>query len=128
MHWSIELIEDKNYVKVMLTGAFDAGEHLRMVEDILAQKYWKSDMSVLIDSRNVSYLNVGIEVMRQASDNMAKFDAQIGSGKAAILMESLSSFGKGRQFEILADEKASANIRVFLDENQAIEWLDSKES
>lgn len=127
MDWSIEVSGDKNYVKVVLEGAFNTSDHLRMIEDTLSHKYWKSGMNVLIDSRNVSYLNSGIDVMRQASDNMARFDEQIGSGKAAILMGTTFNFGKGRQFEILADEKASAYIRVFLDESHALDWLDGRE-
>ncbi len=123
MDWSIEFVENKHYVKATLTGNFNPGDHLRMIEDILSRKYWKSGMNVLLDSRQVSYLNASIDDMREAGNNMKRFDEQIGTGKAAILMGTAVSFGKGRQFEILADEKSSANIRVFLDENQAIEWL-----
>ena len=48
MDWSIEFIEAENYVKVTLTGDFNASDHLRMIEEILGQKYWKSGMNILI--------------------------------------------------------------------------------
>lgn len=123
MDWSIEFANDKNYVKVVLTGDFNASDHRRMIEDVLSQKYWKSGMNILLDSRLVDYNKATLDVMRQAGDNMSRFETEIGSGKAAVLMETIASFGKGRQFEILTEDKTAAKIRIFLDEIQAVQWL-----
>ena len=123
MKWSIEFTKDKNYITVTLTGNFNASDHRQMIEDILSQNYWKSGMNLLIDSRVVDYSKSTLDVMRQAGANMSKFESQIGSGKAAVLMGTLFEFGKGRQFEILAEDKSPANIRIFLDESQAVQWL-----
>ena len=128
MEWSIEFKKDKNYVKVTLTGIFNASEHLRMIEDVVSQKYWKSGMNLLLDSRLVDYSKATLEVMRQAGSNMSRFESQIGPGKAAVLMATVFEFGKGRQFEMLAEDKSPANIRIFLDEAQALLWLAALES
>jgi hypothetical protein len=123
MDWSIQFTKDKDYVKVTLEGDFNASEHLRMIEDILAQEYWRSGMNLLIDSRSVDYSQATFDVMMQAGSNMSRFESQIGSGKAAVLMETVLTFGKGRQFEMLAEDKSAANIRIFLEESQAVQWL-----
>ena len=123
MDWLIEFTKDSNYVKVTLTGDFNASDHRRMIADILAQKDWQSGMNLLIDSRLVDYSQATLDVMREAGSNMSRFESQIGSGKAAVLMETLLNFGKGRQFEMLAEDKSAANIRIFLDESQAVQWL-----
>jgi hypothetical protein len=123
MDWSIEFAKDENHVKVTLAGSFNASDHLLMIEDILSQKYWKSGMNLLIDSRLVDYSKATLDVMRQAGSNMSRFESQIGSGKAAVLMATVFEFGKGRQFEMLAEDKSPANIRIFLDESQALQWL-----
>ena len=123
MNWIVEFIEDKDYVRVVMEGEFNADDHLRMVEDVLAQKYWKPGMNILLDSRKVDYRNADLAVMRQAADNIIKFDKEIGLGKAANLMGSIPNFGKGRQFELLTDEKILSNVAVFLDENQCLRWL-----
>jgi hypothetical protein len=123
MNWTVELIEDKNYFKITLEGGFNVKDHLRMIEDVISRQIWKSGMNVLLDSRNVDYKNAGVEVMKKAGENMSKFDEQIGEGKAALLMNSIPNFGKGRQFELLTEQKVSANVAVFLEENQALEWL-----
>lgn len=119
MDWSIEFNKDKSFVKVTLAGDFTASEHLRMIEDVLSQKYWKSGMNLLLDSRLVDYSKATLDVMTQAANNMSRFESQIGSGKAAVLMETIFSFGKGRQFEMITEDKSTANIRIFLDESWA---------
>lgn len=124
MDWSIDFIKDKNYAKVTLAGNFNVSDHLRMIEDVLSQNYWKSGLNLLIDSRLVDYSKATLDIMRQAGSNMSRFEAQIGSGKAAVLMETIHSFAKGRQFEMLTEDKSAANIRIFLDEDQAIHWLE----
>jgi hypothetical protein len=95
MNWSIEFVEDKNYVKTTLAGDFNPSDHLRMIEDILSMKYWQSGMNVLLDSRQVNYLNSGIDAMKETGNNMKRFDEQIGMGKAAILMGTTVSFVRG---------------------------------
>jgi len=124
MDWSIEFTKDKNYVKVTVRGVFNAFNHLLMIEDIVSQKYWKSGMNLLADIRLVDQSKATLDAMRQAASNMNRFKSQIGSGKAAVLVAKTFEFGKGRQFEMLAEDKSEANIRIFLDESQAVQWLD----
>ena len=123
MNWTVEIVEKKNYFKIILEGEFNVGDHLHMIEDVISRQIWTAGMNVLLDSRKVDYSKTDAGIMKQAGENMSKFDAQIGEGKAAILMGSLPSFGKGRQFELMTEEKVSANVSVFLDETRALKWL-----
>lgn len=123
MDWVAEFCQEQNYVKVVLEGDFDPTDHFQMMEDVLSREYWKPGMHILIDSSLVNYANATSEVMRQASDNMSIFRSSVGSGKAAVLMATMANFGKGRQFETLAEGKSQANIRVFGDEISAIRWI-----
>lgn len=123
MIWITEFIKDKNYMRAVLGGKFDVDDHLAMIKSIVSLAAWKPGMNILLDSRRVDYTHSSLDVMRQAGGNMAKFDKEIGNGKAAILMASLISFGKGRQFEMVTEENVSAHIGVFSEEKRAIDWL-----
>ena len=123
MNWTIDYIETQAFVKVITEGEFAAVDHLKMTEDIISRDFWEPGMAVLFDHRKLNFGNTGFDAMKQASINHEKNDARIGNGKAAILMKSVSDFGLGRQFEMLTDEKVSANVHVFLDEKQALRWL-----
>jgi hypothetical protein len=61
--------------------------------------------------------------MYQGGDNHLRNDEHIGDGRAAILVRSLSDYGRGRQFELLTQGRVSATMRVFLDEAEARDWL-----
>lgn len=123
MNWSIEFTDGDGYAKVALEGRFNASDHRRMIADVVSRDFWKSGMNVLFDSRLVDYTSATMEVVRQAADNLASFKSEIGSGKAAILMASGLGFGKGRQFQLVAEGKFAAKIRIFQSEMEASQWL-----
>jgi hypothetical protein len=113
-------LKNENYVRVTVEGAFNASDHLQMIEDIISREFWKPGMNRLIDSLNVDYSKANMNIMSQACDNLKRYDKENGSGKIALLMGTVSNYGKGRQFETLTNEGVSAKIRIFLDEYQAI--------
>lgn len=123
MNWTIKLNETQSFLTVTIKGTFNADDHFRMIEEIISKPFWKPGMNVLFDSRELNHLESDFYIMQEASINMAKFDAQIGSGKAAILMRGTDNFKKGQQFEMLTEAKVSAEIGVFQDEAAAVEWL-----
>lgn len=94
-----------------------------MIEDIVSRPGWRPGTDVLFDHRGLSFGDADLRAMYQASGNHLQNDARIGSGKAAILMRSLSDYGRGRQFELLTADRASATLAVFLDEAEALDWL-----
>ena len=123
MHWNVELSEADEYAIVTTSGTFNAADHLRMIEDIVSRPGWRPGTDVLFDHRGLSFGNANLADMYQASANHLLNDARIGSGKAAILMRSLSDYGRGRQFELLTADRVSATLCVFLDEAEALDWL-----
>jgi len=123
MYWTVENIADKHFVKVVTMGDFTAADHQRMTEDILSQKFWKPGMNVLFDHRNLNFGVTSVPLMKEIGNTHIENDAQIGNGKAAILMKSLPDFARGRQFEVITEGKIAANIQVFRDEKKALAWL-----
>lgn len=123
MNWTIENIEDKNFVKVIADGAFDADAHLEMLKDLVARRFWKPGTAVLIDFRGVETAGVSLEDIRQASGNRQQIDDRLGDGKSAYLMKSLADFARGRQFQLLTEDKVASALCIFMDEDKALNWL-----
>ncbi len=125
MNWTIEYKKEQNFVKIVTEGGFTVGDHLAMIKDIISQKFWKPGMNTFFDHRKLEFSETTVELMKTVSENHKKYEAQIGGGKAAILMKSLEDYLRGRQFELLTSSHASAKMNIFMDEAEAIKWLTS---
>lgn len=123
MNWSATYIQDKHYVEIVLEGNFTAESLIQMMDDVVAKEYWQPGMNVLSDFRKVKFDSDSLVAIRKVSEDRLKKDKQIGSGKSALLMNSLADYGRGRQYQLLIESKISASLRVFTDEKEAIDWL-----
>jgi len=121
--WTIELIKPAHFVKVTAQGDFTLADCRAMKEDILARDYWQPSMNVLIDYRGTSFTNLNLDVLREVGAFHQTVNEQLGSGRMALLMRSPHDFGLARQYEMITEGKVLSHIRVFLDENKALEWL-----
>jgi len=123
MHWTVELPGADEYAIVTTSGTFSAADHLRMVEDIVSRPGWRPGTDVLFDHRGLSFDDADLRAMYEARGNHLANDARIGGGKAAVLVRSVSDYGRGRQFELLTADRISATLRVFIDPAEALDWL-----
>jgi hypothetical protein len=124
MRWTVELPGAGGYAVVTTSGTFDVPDHLRMIEDITTRPGWRPGMDALFDHRALDLGEAAdLRAMYEAGDNHRRNDEVIGDGRAAILVRSLSDYGRGRQFELLTEGRVSATLRVFMDEAEARDWL-----
>ncbi len=82
-------------------------------------------MNVLFDDRKVEFNETTVELVKKVSEDYSAREKQIGNGKAAILMKSLTDYARGRQFELLTEKRVSSELNVFTDEDKAVNWLTS---
>lgn len=122
MNWTIEKIDDGNFVKVTAEGLFDVEEHFTMLEELVSRRFWRAGTAILFDFRLLEFVG-DIETVRQASANRQQFDLRLGDGKSAFLMKSLADFARGRQFQLLTENKVSSDLGVFMEEDKAVEWV-----
>jgi hypothetical protein len=123
MRWTVDLSGADEYAIVTTSGTFDAADHLRMIEDIVSRPGWRPGTDVLFDHRGLSFDDADLAAMYQAGTNHLANDARIGGGKAAVLVRSVSDYGRGRQFELLTADRISATLCIFMDPAEAIDWL-----
>lgn len=123
MEWTVDVDAQHGYVRVKTSGTFSVPDHLRMIDDILSRSFWVPGKDAFFDHRLLDMAGVTFQTMQAASQNHLRNNTRIGNGKAAILMGSPAAFGSARQFELLVDGQAGADLRVFLDEEAALHWL-----
>ncbi len=123
MHWTIEPDHASGFVRITTSGLFGAADHLRMIDDILSQPFWRPGTRTLFDHRALDFGSATYEMMRAATANHLANDDRIGNGRTAILVGSLAAFGSVRQFELLVADHSATPMRVFQDEAAALAWL-----
>ena len=123
MKWKIEFVEDKNYVRITTEGKYTPATHRQMGEDFLSKEFWQPGMPVLLDNRALDYSEADTKDLEISSCDMLKSNERIGDSKIAFLISSVESYKVIREFELITEEEVSAWMQVFLDENQALRWL-----
>ena len=123
MEWEVVFDEARGTAIVTTRGEFDAVDHARMVADIVGRPEWRPGHPVLFDHRALDFGAAGFQQMFVAGGNHRAYDARIGNARSALLMKSLDDFGVGRQFQKIVDGRVSANLAVFVDEDEAWSWL-----
>ncbi|HEX8390855.1 MAG TPA: hypothetical protein VF665_00755 [Longimicrobium sp.] len=123
MKWTVDIPEADRHAVVTTSGTFGVADHLRMIEDIVSRPGWRPGTDVLFDHRQLTFGDADFGTMTQARANHLRHNDRIGGGKAAILVRSLSDYGRGRQFELLTNDNVAASLCVFLDPDEAVGWL-----
>lgn len=123
MKWAIESVEQQNFIRIRLSEDYSVSEITQALEDLFSREFWKSGTPILFDDTNLNLTNTSLETIRQASEVHAKYASYYGDSKIAILADSLTDFARGRQFELLAGNKVHTNIRIFMEEDKAVNWL-----
>lgn len=123
MKWTVNFNEVCGAAVVRTRGVFNVSDHGRMVEDIVSREEWRPGHSILFDHRELSFDSIGYEDMVRARENHLAHEARIGNARSAILMKSAADYGVGRQFQLLAEGRVSADLEIFADEQAATAWL-----
>jgi hypothetical protein len=123
MHWNIRNDTDSGYVHAYQSGPFSAEEQAAFLSAIFGSPFWQPGTPLIIDYCSLDMDNVGsgsVEVTRQ---QLAALNGQLGLGKLALLCDNDEKFGVGRQFQALVEDDLDREVRVFRDEDAAVDWV-----
>lgn len=125
MRWTVER-DPRGFLDVRTFDRFDLADHSRLVREIVTRQDWQPGTDVLFDHRHLDFGDAGLAALRVALEHHSAHDADIGDGRAAIVMAEDADFGIGRQFAAIAEDRVSANLQVFREREEAERWLASR--
>jgi hypothetical protein len=126
MDWNVNFDELDGAAIVRTSGVFNVADHGRMVADIVGREEWHPGHPILFDHRALDFAGAGYDQMLGARNNHLAHDSEIQNARSAILMKSSPDFGIGRQFQLLAEGRVGAELRIFADELSARDWVVAK--
>lgn len=127
MKWTIQIAEGNDFIKVNLEGDYSVSEIPQTLTELFSRPDWKPGKSVLFDDTKLVLANTNLDEIKKSSQLYSEYAANYGDSKIAVLAGSLTDFARGRQFELLTGNKVKTNIRIFLKEEEAVNWLNSQQ-
>ena len=127
MKWTIENAGGNSFIKVNLEGEFSVKEMPQTLRELFSLPEWKPGKPVLFDDTKLILTNMDLDEIKKSSQLYSEYAANYGDSKIAVLAGSLTDFARGRQFELLTGNKVKVNIRIFLKEEEAVNWLNSQQ-
>jgi len=124
MNWEIE--NKGAFILVTTLGIYSIQDLAILFDDILLLDGLHPGLKILFDNRNLDCGGLDFHGIQAAKHHYIELDARIGKLRAALLVKSISDFGRGRQIMLLYNSEITGRIRTFLDEIDAIYWLANK--
>ncbi len=125
MEYTIRLDPADGIFTVSHSGDFDIEGLTREAKDLISHPQWRPGSSCLLDYRPVNLLQIPTNTIHQCVDVLQRNDPRLGNSPLAIVVKDRGDFGIGRMFQIIAESRIFASIKVFTDLDAARKWLKS---
>ena len=123
MRWKIDLDSARGFVRAIQSETYSAAEEAKFLNEIFGSDFWRPGLSLMIDYSGLSIDNVESEDVENTSDLLCELEEHLGASRLALLCDTDDKFGVGRQFQMMVETQIKGDVRVFRDEEAAIEWL-----
>jgi len=123
MKWTIKWLHSLKGVQINLSGIFSLADARVASSEVIKNTNWKNGDSILIDNTKLDMSGARSCDIESMTRMLEPLDAEIGMSKIAVVGSSDIQFGLARQFQILAEEHTSANIRPFRCASAAVDWI-----
>jgi hypothetical protein len=123
MQWKVEIDERGGFVRARQWDEFSLDDQADFLTAIFTGPHWETGLGVLFDYRGLvmGSLDEGdLAVVRTIFQSSRQ---RLESSRLALLSDSDELFGLGEHFAEMLASKIESNVRVFRDEQAAIDWL-----
>ena len=123
MHWSIEYLQRHDYVHVAVQGAFAPGDFDRLHKEIVRHRDWRPGLNILFDDTDLDTDNLYTADVEYIAELIAAMKSDYEQSKMAIVVGSDVQYGLARQLQALTESQTGTQMRVFVNEDEAANWL-----
>ena len=128
MNWNISLDRVSGIVIANQDGKYSPEEQDRFLRGIVAVEFWRSGLPLLIDYRYLDVSTIEHRDIEDSAKTLSELGESLGESRIALLCRKDVQYGLGRQLQIYCDGRIDAEIRVFREKSEALNWLSSPTS
>ena len=123
MEWTIQLDLAHGYIVAEQWDAFTLNEQFSFLRAILLSPYWKPGMPLLIKYPRLEINNIDSGDLEEIATDLGRLIGKISASRIALVAGNDLQFGLGQGFKALSDGHVNGEVKVFRDENEAVQWL-----
>jgi hypothetical protein len=123
MKWTIQRDQTDDFFRVICSRKFSDNDCRRMLDALGFAEDWQRDADILIDYRETDFTGIQVADLQIILNYHKELAPVLGNGKLALLMGSVRDVDLARQYELLNETVVHAKIKVFSDEQTAIDWF-----
>jgi hypothetical protein len=119
--YKVEVDQEANLVRVVVTGAFSIADGHRVVQAIVDAPGFRSGMDSLVDSRDAT-TDYSAAAVRTAAPFPSQSEKRGEGYRTAVVVSRVVDFGMGRMAQAWTEDRPFES-RFFFDYEEAEEWL-----
>jgi hypothetical protein len=123
MKWKFDVYDEPEFIRVVTAGDFNAAGIAAMLDDLFALEDWHFGVPLLLDSRKLDSSRTDPLELLEASNNLIEMNPNLAFTKVAVLLRSQESLERAKRIEQSTFPGLTADIRLFLDAKEALNWL-----
>jgi SpoIIAA-like len=123
MQQTIVFHEDSDVLEVVATGRASVEGYRALIEAILAHPRFRKHGRVLVDKTQLAMTHLPQHELREIARHFARMSAELGNGRAAILVATDVAFGIVRMWEAYVEGHVEFGTRAFRSRDEALAWL-----
>jgi len=123
VEWTIQLDLAHGYIVADQWGEFTLNEQFSFLRAILLSPYWKPGMPLLIKYPRLEINNIDSSDLEEIANDLGRLIGKISASRIALVAGNDLQFGLGEGFKVLSDGHINGEVKVFRDENDAVQWL-----
>lgn len=125
MEWSFNPSQSPEFIRIVTSGVFSSTQFSEMYDDLTSLEYWRFGTPLLFDNRKLDLTAADPLELMKASDLVVSRNPELAFTPIATLFDSPESMEIGERFGQITDHRSLADVRRFLKEAEAVEWLTS---
>jgi hypothetical protein len=110
-------------MRIIASGDFSGRQFGAMLDELIAFPAWRRGIPLLFDLRQIKLADVDPMELVVTSDHGVRKNHELAHTPIAVLMATPEDMEIGRRFGQITGKRSLAELRGFLNESEAIQWL-----
>lgn len=123
MEWTFELLESPEIISIVTSGKICSIEFGRMLDELVSLEYWRRGIPLFLDHRQLRITEADSMELMACADSFINKSPNFAFTPVAILYGCPNSIEIGELYGEITEDNSLSEVRRFLDETDAMQWL-----